>query len=207
MFDLEIGIAQWRQRLQRAGIRSLATLDELESHLRDDLEAQIRSGTGAEEALELAAWRLGPAQDLRLQFQEAYANPEEKRIAWRYFMIMMTGQALAFASEIRHEFDWPQRLVCLTTLLATALVSYFIWKSLSKFRLAFADSRLALVVMALTAPLGIGCVLLKLGNLAAFHGLDAAQLIETVWWFLVPLHVFNLFVFGRYQRRFKGQQV
>jgi hypothetical protein len=41
MFNLEQSIAEWRQQMLAAGIKTPATLNELESHLREEFERQI----------------------------------------------------------------------------------------------------------------------------------------------------------------------
>jgi hypothetical protein len=38
MFDLEQSIATWRRQMLDAGIKAPVPLEELESHLRDDIE-------------------------------------------------------------------------------------------------------------------------------------------------------------------------
>ena len=43
MFDLDQAIVAWRRQMIAAGFNSAETLDELESHLRDDVE-QCRAG-------------------------------------------------------------------------------------------------------------------------------------------------------------------
>jgi hypothetical protein len=40
MFDLEKSIPEWRQKMFAAGISAVA-LEELESHLREEIEQQI----------------------------------------------------------------------------------------------------------------------------------------------------------------------
>ena len=40
MFNLDQSIAAWRQQMVAGGIKSPRVLDELESHLRDDVEEQ-----------------------------------------------------------------------------------------------------------------------------------------------------------------------
>jgi len=49
MFDLEEKIAEWRRQMLVAGIKTPAPLDELEGHLREEIELQInqdeRSGS------------------------------------------------------------------------------------------------------------------------------------------------------------------
>jgi hypothetical protein len=71
MFNLEQAIADWRRRLVIGGIQSAAILDELESHLRDDLEEQVRSGIDPRQAFETASRRLGPVATLRQEFMKA----------------------------------------------------------------------------------------------------------------------------------------
>ena len=44
MFDLDQAVAQWRQQMSADGIKNSATLDELESHLRDDIEEIVVAG-------------------------------------------------------------------------------------------------------------------------------------------------------------------
>jgi len=70
MFDLEYAIAQWRRQLAAAGVKSRRVLDELESHLRDDLEQQVRSGIKVEAAFVAAAERIGPARSLTAEFSK-----------------------------------------------------------------------------------------------------------------------------------------
>ena len=68
MFDLEKQIEEWRREMQAAGIKTPVPLDELESHLRDEVEQQMRSGLGAEAAFEIAAQRIGQGGALKAEF-------------------------------------------------------------------------------------------------------------------------------------------
>jgi len=43
MFNLESAISEWRRQMLAAGIQSPVPLDELEAHLRDELEHQLHS--------------------------------------------------------------------------------------------------------------------------------------------------------------------
>jgi hypothetical protein len=70
MFNLELAIKTWRQQLRAAGIRSAATLDELESHLRDAIEHSLCSGAEEEIAFQAALQRLGDVPSLRGEFQK-----------------------------------------------------------------------------------------------------------------------------------------
>jgi len=71
MFDLDIAIAEWRRQMQAAGLKTPVPLDELESHLRDDIETQMRSGADTQQAFEAAVRRIGQAGRLRTEFEKA----------------------------------------------------------------------------------------------------------------------------------------
>lgn len=68
MFNLEQSIARWRSEMFTAGLRDSNALDELESHLRDDIEQQTRGGHSVEDAFTLAVRQIGRAAPLRTEF-------------------------------------------------------------------------------------------------------------------------------------------
>ena len=70
MFDLEQAIRIWRQQMADGGIKDEAVLDELENHLREDVERQLRTGMPAEQAFETAAQKIGPASALKSEFRK-----------------------------------------------------------------------------------------------------------------------------------------
>lgn len=59
MSELEERIAKWRQRMVTELGRRDATLDELESHLRETIDSLVRSGAPEEEAFQIAVKQLG----------------------------------------------------------------------------------------------------------------------------------------------------
>jgi len=75
MNDLEPAVAAWRRQMLEAGIKSPVPLDELESHLRDDIERKIRDGAGREQAFRLAVDQLGGPGMLSAEF-DAIENKE-----------------------------------------------------------------------------------------------------------------------------------
>ena len=64
MFNLDQSIAEWRRQMTVSGIKSPRVLDELESHLSDDVEDQVRTGSSAQRAFAIAVQRLGQADVL-----------------------------------------------------------------------------------------------------------------------------------------------
>lgn len=69
MFNLELSITTWRNEMSGARI-SPDALDELESHLRDDITQQIRSGQDARLAFDAAIERLGCPSALQKEFKK-----------------------------------------------------------------------------------------------------------------------------------------
>jgi hypothetical protein len=70
MFNLEQAIAKWRERMLHAGIKCGALLDELESHLRDEIEHQSQSGSNLEQSFQCAVEQLGHADALHVEFNK-----------------------------------------------------------------------------------------------------------------------------------------
>ena len=70
MFKLDRALEQWRQQMLDAGIKSRDILDELESHLRDDVERETNSGLTTEEAFREAVQNLGKARALKTEFKK-----------------------------------------------------------------------------------------------------------------------------------------
>ena len=68
MPDIERRIADWRRALAETAGCTDEVLDELESHLRDDVQRLVLTGEPEERALDLALSRLGPPQALAAVF-------------------------------------------------------------------------------------------------------------------------------------------
>jgi hypothetical protein len=78
MFNLDQAIMDWRRQMAARGLSTPAVLDELESHLREDIAEQLRSGSDGQRAFEAAVERLGKAELLRSEFAKASL----KRTVW-----------------------------------------------------------------------------------------------------------------------------
>src|SRR5688572_4681025 len=68
MFDLELAISEWRRQMAASGIDSPEVIDELESHLRDDIEQQTRSEISEAHAFENAIRDVGQPGLLKTEF-------------------------------------------------------------------------------------------------------------------------------------------
>ena len=68
MRDLNVQISKWRTRMAAGGIKSAVVLDELESHLREEIDRQTRLGVEESGAFEIAAQKIGDSELLKSEF-------------------------------------------------------------------------------------------------------------------------------------------
>lgn len=88
MFNLEQSIAEWRRRMLAAGIKTPVPLEELESHLREDIEQRMKSGSNAQQAFEAAVQQLGHANEIKSEFKKGCRtkwNPKRNPKTWLWF--------------------------------------------------------------------------------------------------------------------------
>ena len=76
MFNLEQAIASWRQQMLRGGIKAPVPLDELESHLRDELaDRDVDQRT-----FDAVVAQFGNAHLLRSEFKKLNRNNMKRKI-------------------------------------------------------------------------------------------------------------------------------
>ena len=80
MFNLEQSIADWRRQMLAAGIKMPVPLEELESHLREDIAQQMQSGLSARQAFGIAMKKIGRALELKREFKKVSAPMETQKI-------------------------------------------------------------------------------------------------------------------------------
>jgi len=68
MFDLEKSISDWRRQMLTSGIKTPVPLEELENHLREDVEEQMRLGATAQLAFATTVKQIGRGEVLRTEF-------------------------------------------------------------------------------------------------------------------------------------------
>ena len=71
MFNLEKSIADWREQMLAAGIKTPVPLEELEIHLREEIERQMKSGLGEQKAFEISIQQIGQPKRLKNEFNKS----------------------------------------------------------------------------------------------------------------------------------------
>src|SRR4051812_30167700 len=90
MFNLNQAIAEWRQQMAADGLKAPALLDELESHLQEDVERQVQAGVGAEHAFREAIGHLGQPSALTDEFAKV-GETNETFARIKYFFLTLAG--------------------------------------------------------------------------------------------------------------------
>src|ERR1700679_2335147 len=78
MFDLEQAIAEWRQQMLAAGIKSPVPLEELEIHLREEIEREMHSGMNEQKAFEISVQQIGQPKMLKSEFKKTERTSMKK---------------------------------------------------------------------------------------------------------------------------------
>jgi len=142
MFDLEQSIANWRQQMLAAGITALS-LGELELHLREEIERQMRSGLAATMAFEKAVFTLGQPKPLQTEFAKIDRESWHRPLAWTAWCLFT---ASFFLPSYADGWGWQ----C-AGLAATAVSWPDFWHSWTNIHLA--SLTLANLFMLLSPPL------------------------------------------------------
>ncbi len=142
-------IAQWRRNLAETTGCTKDVLDELESHLRDELQQLIQSGQSEEQAFALAVSRLGPPGTLATEFAKV-AEPA----SWLPIRLGMFG----------------------VTILTTLLVGFLLlrWQE-GRLELLLA-THVGAVTLGYTLSLLAGTLVICYVAVRPFHDLTAGQI-------------------------------
>jgi len=90
MFNLDETISEWRRQMAAAGIKSPEALDELESHLRDEVGQQVRSGANARQAFEIAVERIGEIDSIKAEFEKVATTRKTREWA-KHAILVLAG--------------------------------------------------------------------------------------------------------------------
>lgn len=106
MFNLEQAISEWRQQMLAAGVKTPVPLEERESHLREDIEQQIKSGLDVQKAFEISVQRIGQPKILDGEFKKSERTFMKRTAKIGTGVIsILVGMALMIPGsvQLRHE--------------------------------------------------------------------------------------------------------
>ena|SRR6185437_11752308 len=112
MFDIDQVISEWRRQMAAAGIKSPEALDELESHLRDEVGQQVRSGANARQAFEIAVERIGEIDSIKAEFEKV-ATTRKTRECAKHAILVMAGIPHSRLATDRTQLSGPHGVLVL----------------------------------------------------------------------------------------------
>jgi hypothetical protein len=123
MFDLEQAIAEWRRQMAAGGIKTSDVLNELESHLRDDVAERMGAGLEASVAFEAAVRRLGEPGLLRAEFEKTGATAVRRLETLAFVGGGVLYLALASIGLLKQDLSAAERVMGSGALACAVLVS------------------------------------------------------------------------------------
>ena len=119
MFDLEKSVSEWRKQMLAAGIQSPVPLEELELHLREEIERRMKSGMDEQQAFEFAVQKMGTTNMLKSEFRKMEGS----------FMKMIPifgGFLLGVTMQLPGSFELRDQLVMADGRLVLWLLGFFL---------------------------------------------------------------------------------
>ena len=178
MFDLEKAIHEWQRQMSSEGVSASVLLDELESHLREEVETKIRSGLDAQRAFENAVQEIGRPDMIKNEFKKIGA-------IGRVTEWLMIGVCAAFVALILF-LGSATVVLCFTNLgdrlmaaaaMAAALAVSFTWRRAIPFLPVVGTrwKRLAVGPVCMAVGFGAGSLYVGLMEVSG-QGLQASML-------------------------------
>lgn len=127
MPELEKNIAEWRKRMAAGGIKKPAVLDELENHLREDIERRTRDGMAPEEAFTAAGQKIGPASALSKEFKRAAIGSVLEKLMLALAVLFLAFGVFLSVVTIIFSYDFLAERVMAFTALSFSLLTACFW--------------------------------------------------------------------------------
>jgi hypothetical protein len=120
MFNLEQAISNWRKDLVAAGLKKPRVLNELENHLREDVDQHVQNGSSPQDAFQAAVGAIGQASLLSAEFQKS-TEPKDRlkrksKAMFAALTVLLTVNAL-WSGEI----SLPAQILVLAGITLIAL--------------------------------------------------------------------------------------
>jgi Na+/proline symporter len=189
MFNLEQSIAEWRQHMLAAGIKSPVPLEELESHLREEIELQMKSGIQAQTAFLNATGKIGRGEHLREQFKQAYKMDKSKQrkfIGYFYSSLLILYVLATTYAMTRNDLavsDWYLGMAAQVTLL---LLSLLCWRQMPARFPTIKNRVLQSMVGLIGGISGAAWFLAFAYFILPHYNFTTGELVVAILWAMIP---------------------
>jgi len=132
MIDLEQSITEWRKQMLAAGIKMPVPLEELEIHLREEIERRTKLELSEQEIFNSAVQKIGRAHMIQNEFKKVEATKEDRN--WQFvenlfavvtslFSLFLCGMVI-FKMGSFSETTSGQKISSLAAIAAFALLAW-----------------------------------------------------------------------------------
>ena len=160
MFDLEKAIVEWRKQMLAAGIKSPVPLEELEIHLREEIERQVRLGMSLRDVFETASGKMGRPRELKTEFKKISVPVEIRFVKLAGIACGVVGLFFllwtAYVALFIHEANWASRAFGLLAVAATILI----WRHAGRFLPAIRQPKVRAAAGLAACVVGFGGTLM-----------------------------------------------
>jgi len=143
MFNLEQAILEWRRQMLAAGVKTPVPLEELEIHLREDIEQRTKSGSDEQTAFTAAVQKIGSGCTLRNEFQKLEPARGSRRQYFFLEIMFLAGtlliplvvgsQAFFFKDGGFSDMTFGQQISILTAAVTFSLLAWVMRLSHGKY--------------------------------------------------------------------------
>lgn len=136
MFNLETAIEKWRGQMIGSGMKARGVLEELETHLREDVEDRVKAGATAEKAFEAAVRQLGQSAALTREFAKIGETTEAFGSIKQFLLTLVGIQNPILATNMNTSSSNRNLEPAWATYLKSggfALPAIFIWLVIAVF--------------------------------------------------------------------------
>jgi hypothetical protein len=144
MFDLEQSIADWRKQMLAAGIKTPVPLEELEIHLREEIEHKMNSGLNEQNAFEISVQQIGQSENIEIEFKKIERTFMKKNLMCKIIRFLgllfsvwtIWGIFIALVTSTRTQYGAKASLLhyCLTVTVPYLLMAILLILPYSKLK-------------------------------------------------------------------------
>ena len=198
MFNLEEAIIEWRQQMLAAGIQAPVPLEELESHLREEIKQQMKSGISAQTAFQTAMEKIGQGSLLKSEFKKAGRLDRiqlRKKTGYFYAGILAFYSATMTYVMVKNGLSTGEKLMGLASLATLLICSYLVWQIAPRFFPVITSRRVQSLIGISGGISGAMWFLIFANLILPSFNLTQGQLVVVVLWAMVPTLILPNFAF------------
>ena len=199
MFSLEQSIADWRKHMLAAGIKTPVPLDELENHLREEVQELVASGMEPQAALAASIKKIGLPSPLRAEFTKV---DKESRLTEQY-VIKVLVYTLWFCLVLplylytfnKYDMNWVWRSAGIANVIFGTLAIQYC-KQINSWFPVIPNQRVRLTVGISAAVCGAAGMGIFMNFILPHFSLTMGQLVVAVLWGLTVMSIGGVILAG-----------